>query len=238
VFLVKPLTLETLPSDRLSCKLVMCVLVETMTQAPGPLRREGVRELPIVGGNLALDFANTVDDPYGPQPFDYVADYRGLVTWSQRMGTVSDRSAVALHHIADDQPRQARATVRRAQDLRAAINETFGALADGRSPNAGWQQLRPFVTSAIQHAGVTSPPQPSLSWNLSDLESPLWPVAEAAYLLLVGPETQRLKRCAGCPWLFLDRSKNHSRRWCTMEICGTDEKIRRYVTKRADRRSR
>jgi predicted RNA-binding Zn ribbon-like protein len=217
----------------------MSVLVETMTQAAGPLRREGIRELPIVGGNLTLDFANTVDDPYGPQPFDYVADYRGLIAWSQRIGTVPDHSAAALHHIAEDHPRQARSTVRRAKDLRAAINETFGPLADGRSPDAGWQQLRPFVTSAIQHAGVTSsPPQPSLSWDFSDLESPLWPVAEAAYRLLVGPETQRLKRCAGCPWLFLDRSKNHSRRWCTMEICGTDEKIRRYVTKRADRRSR
>jgi predicted RNA-binding Zn ribbon-like protein len=68
------------------------------------------------------------------------------------------------------------------------------------------------------------------------LELPLWPVAEAAYRLLVGQEIQRLKRCAGCPWLFVDRSKNHSRRWCSMEICGTDEKMRRYVTKRADRR--
>jgi predicted RNA-binding Zn ribbon-like protein len=39
-----------------------------------------------------------------------------------------------------------------------------------------------------------------------------------------------------CPWLFLDGSKNGSRRWCTMNICGTDEKIRRYVSRRAERR--
>ena len=152
----------------------MSVLVETMTQAARPLRR-GDPELPIVGGNLILDFANTVDDPYGPQPFDYVADYRGLMAWSQRIGTVPARSAAALHHIAEDHPRQARSTVRRAKDLRAAINETFGALADGRSPDPGWQQLRPFVTAAIQHAGVmSSPPQPSLTWDFTDLESPLW----------------------------------------------------------------
>jgi predicted RNA-binding Zn ribbon-like protein len=209
-----------------------------MTQPQGPLRREGIRELSIVGGNLTLDFANTVDDPFGPQPFDYIADFRRLLAWSQRIGTVSDRSAVALQQTAEDNPRQAGATMRHAKDLRAAINETFGALADGRSPEAGWNQLRPFVTQALQHAGVMCSPHVLLSWDSSDLESPLWPVAEAAYRLLVGPEIQRLKRCAACPWLFLDRSKNHSRRWCTMEICGTDEKIRRYVTKRADRRSR
>ncbi len=207
-----------------------------MTQPQGPLRREGIRELSIIGGNLTLDFANTVDDPFGPQQFDYIADFRGLLAWSQRIGTVSDRSAAALNQIAEDNPRQARATVRRAKDLRAAINETFGALADGRSPDVGWQQLRPFVTHAVQHAGVISSPSVSLSWDFSALESPLWPVADAAYRLLVGPEMKRLKRCAACRWLFLDRSKNHSRRWCTMEICGTDEKIRRYVTKRADRR--
>lgn len=217
----------------------MFVLVETMRQAPVALRPAGIRELPIVGGNLALDFANSVDDPFGPQRFDHVADYRSLAAWSLRIGTVSDRSAAALRQIAEDHPRQARATVRRAKELRAGINETFGAIVNDRSPVAGWQRLRPFVTSAMRHAEVTSAaPHLSLAWDFSELESPLWPIAEAAYRLLVGPETHRLKRCAGCPWLFLDRSKNHSRRWCTMEICGTDEKIRRYVTKRADRRSR
>jgi predicted RNA-binding Zn ribbon-like protein len=220
-------------------QLVMSVLVETMRQVSGAVRPAGIRELAIVAGNLALDFANTVDDPFGPQRFDHVADYRGLAAWSQRVGTVSNSSASALRQIAENHPRQARATLRGAKDLRTAINETFGAVVDGRSPDAGWQQLRPFVTRAMQHARVTpSPTHLSLAWDFSELESPLWPVAEAAYRLLVGGEIHRLKRCAGCPWLFLDRSKNHSRRWCTMEICGTDEKIRRYVTKRADRRSR
>jgi predicted RNA-binding Zn ribbon-like protein len=54
---------------------------------------------------------------------------------------------------------------------------------------------------------------------------------------LTGPELQRLKRCAGRRWLFLDHSKNGRRRWCSMEVCGTYEKIRRYVTRRAQRRT-
>jgi predicted RNA-binding Zn ribbon-like protein len=75
------------------------------------------------------------------------------------------------------------------------------------------------------------------AWDLAHLQSPLWPVAEAAYRLLTGPDLQRVKRCAGCPWLFLDSSKNGSRRWCSMEVCGTHEKIRRYVNRRAERRT-
>jgi predicted RNA-binding Zn ribbon-like protein len=63
----------------------------------------------------------------------------------------------------------------------------------------------------------------------------LWPVAAAAHRLLTATELSRLKRCVGCPWLFLDRSKNGSRRWCSMEFCGTEEKMRRYVRKRRAR---
>lgn len=214
----------------------MSLLMETIRLAS--VRPAGIRELPIVAGNLALDFGNTIDDPLGPERFDHVANYGNLVAWSQRIGTLSAQSSATLLQLARDHPREAESTVQRGKELRAAINETFGAIVDGHSADTGWQQLRPFLTEAIRHAGVRSSSRNfSLVWDSTELGSPLWPVAEAAYRLLIGPEIQRLKRCVGCPWLFVDRSKNHSRRWCSMEICGTDEKMRRYVTKRADRRS-
>jgi predicted RNA-binding Zn ribbon-like protein len=198
---------------------------------------DGIRELPIVAGHLALDFANTVDDPEGPLRFDHVADYPRLLAWSERVGVLTDRAAADLRRAASAEPRRAAAAVRRAHSLRAALNETFGALADGEMSAAGWEQLRSFVITALQMAGLTSTPAGvALTWDYTELDSPLWPVAEAAYRLLIGPEMHRLKRCVGCPWLFLDRSKNQSRRWCSMEFCGTDEKMRRYVTKRAERR--
>jgi predicted RNA-binding Zn ribbon-like protein len=213
--------------------------METVEEPETALLPPGIRELPIVGGHLALDFANTVDDPFGPQHFDHVADYRGLVAWARRVGIVSDPSATALLRMARENPRRAASAVRRAASLRTALNETFGALVEGRPPEAGWERLRPFVTAALRRARLAPSGHPELTsaWDLSDLQSPLWPVAEAAYRLLTGPELERLKRCAGCPWLFLDQSRNGSRRWCSMEVCGTHEKIRRYVTRRAERRA-
>jgi predicted RNA-binding Zn ribbon-like protein len=219
-------------------QLVNCLLMETPS-TPSSRRPPGIRELPIVAGHLALDFANTVDDPLGPERFDHVADYPGLVAWSERVGTVSPEGAAGLRRAAASHPRRAAATVRQAAALRAALNDIFGALVDGRSPDAGWTELRPFVVSALQQARLTSPGARALpTWDMSEVASPLWPVAEAAYQLLTEAEPRRLKRCVACPWLFLDRSKNHSRRWCSMEICGTDEKVRRYVSTRAQRRAR
>jgi predicted RNA-binding Zn ribbon-like protein len=216
---------ETVP-DASAPKLVKWVLMETV-QLP-----DGIRELPIVGGDLALDFANTVDDPLGPERHDHIADYHSLLAWSLRMSLLTESEADRLLEISA--PRRAAAVVRRARWLREAINAAAGSVADGDEVD-GWDQLRPFVSAAVEQVELT---ELKPSWRFDRLESPLWPVAHAAYTLLTGPRAGRIKRCAGCPWLFLDQSKNGSRRWCSMEICGTTEKVRLYVSRRASRRAK
>jgi predicted RNA-binding Zn ribbon-like protein len=74
-------------------------------------------------------------------------------------------------------------------------------------------------------------------WALGeDLAGVLWPVAHSAIELLISGPLGRVKGCAGCNWLFVDESKNRSRRWCSMEECGTHAKMRRYVARRAAKR--
>lgn len=195
------------------------------------------RELPIVGGHLALDFANTVDDPEGPQRHDHVATYDGLLTWSVRVGVLGPRAAGALARQAEASPRSAVAVLRRAHALRDALNDTFGAIAGGRPvPSGSWTALRPFVVEALTEADLGRDHE--LTWSFDDLRSPLRPVATTAVDLLRSEQVGRVKQCAGCPWLFLDGSRNGSRRWCSMEDCGTHQKVTRYVARRAERRSR
>jgi predicted RNA-binding Zn ribbon-like protein len=178
----------------------------------------GIRELPIVGGHLALDFANTIDDPEGRARHDHIATYAGLVDWSVRIGIVGEH-----------RPDNATATLEQAHALRQTIIETFTEVALGE-PSTHWTELRPYVAEAIGAAQLTSDYRPTWPGSM------LAPVAYAAFELLTGPELHRVKRCGGCPWLFLDQSKNGSRRWCAMNDCGTHAKIQRYVAKRAARR--
>src|SRR4051794_33374492 len=93
-----------------------------------PVRPPGIRPLPVLGGHLALDFANTVDDPLGPERWDHIADYSALLYWAVRR----DLASPALHAVADARPAEAGALVRRAAELRDALNDTFGAVVDGR----------------------------------------------------------------------------------------------------------
>jgi predicted RNA-binding Zn ribbon-like protein len=200
------------------------------------------RELPIVGGHLALDFANTVDDPLGPARHDHAASYLDLIRWAVRTTTIRRRAAAALRRDAATDPAGAAAALESAHQLRAALNDIFGAVADGARIAPGhWTRLRPFVANAVAAATLERSGSNALRWtwnDTTDLTAVLHPIALAAAELLTSPDLSRIKRCARCPWLFLDNSKNHSRRWCDMNDCGRAQKIERYVARRAAARQR
>ena len=67
------------------------------------------------------------------------------------------------------------------------------------------------------------------------LDRMLWPIAQSAADLLTSDELGSVKQCSGCSWLFVDRSRNHSRRWCDMRVCGNRAKARRYYERHRGR---
>jgi predicted RNA-binding Zn ribbon-like protein len=69
-------------------------------------------------------------------------------------------------------------------------------------------------------------------WTGRHPDRPLWPIAVAAVDLLRSDRLARVRQCDNCPWLFLDRSRNGSRRWCSMDECGAHVKMRRYRARR------
>ena len=178
------------------------------------------RELPIVAGHLALDFANTVDDPLGPARHDHLATPAELVRWAARVGLPVELEPSG-------------AVLQEAHALRDVLNRVFGAVVDGTPPP--WPELRPYAAEAVARSHLDEAHQ--LAWEPTpDGRFLLWPVTQAAQDLLTSAEVHRVKRCAGCPWLFVDRSRNGSRRWCAMNDCGTHAKIRKSVDRRAERR--
>jgi predicted RNA-binding Zn ribbon-like protein len=207
-----------------------------METAPSP------RELPILGGHLALDFANTVDDPLGTARHDHASTYGDIVSWAVRVGILTEDRASRLLRVAALRPGGAATTVGRAHELRDALNTIFGGVVDRAADTPShWTRLRPFVVDAVAAATLddAGPGAPRWVWpGDDDLAVVVHPVAAAAADLLVSDDLTRLKRCARCPWLFLDSSKNHSRRWCDMNDCGKAQKIERYVARRAAARRR
>ena len=194
---------------------------------------EYIEKLRIVGGDVALDFVNTED---GDPPVDCLRGYGDLVAWSVLVGLLSVEEGERLLEVADLRPESAEAAYRDALKLRGALQDVFRAVAEEKAPaSLDLETVRKHEIEALSRAELVQDDE-GFRWewrNLRDLSGMLWTVAHSAAGLLTSGDLDRLKHCAGCYWVFLDASRNRSRRWCTMEVCGTDENKRRYVAKRA-----
>jgi predicted RNA-binding Zn ribbon-like protein len=136
--------------------------------------------------------------------------------------------------LASEAPGQAQSALRHAVQLREAIHAIFAAVAERRGiPSTDLARLNASVQNAAEHARITHANRRfTWEWILPDsrLDSMLWPVARVASELLTSDDLAYVRRCASepCGWLFLDRTKNHSRRWCEMKVCGNRDKARKY----------
>jgi predicted RNA-binding Zn ribbon-like protein len=205
----------------------------------------------LVGGDLCLDFVNTVGgrEAEGPRGAvqvreDKLRDYGDLVAWSRHAGVATEDRGRELARQAGRRPAEAAAVLARARGLREALYRVLRALMDGGRPDAGdLEALNDEVADARRREKLVAGGG-RLRWEAAEdaepLASLLWPVGRAASALLTSGDLSRLRECGGdgCGWLFLDQSRNRSRQWCTMEDCGNLSKVRRFRRKRRQRRSR
>jgi predicted RNA-binding Zn ribbon-like protein len=191
-----------------------------------------VTDLELVGGAVALDFANTREGDPGP---DHLREFDDLAAWGAHAGVIDAGTAERLAGAAPEHPSDAERALERALRLRTAVDRIFRALAEGREPAAGaLGELRRIHAQAVAHGRlVRGGGRFDWTWDGEDLDRVLWPVAGSAVDLLRSGPLDRLKACAACPWLFLDLSRNRSRRWCSMNECGGRAKMRRYRARRA-----
>ncbi|BBH69639.1 hypothetical protein ACTI_63240 [Actinoplanes sp. OR16] len=191
----------------------------------------------LYGGNTCLDFANTVDARGTGTLEEHLSDYGDLVRWSAYAGLLDEPATRHLRTLAAARPQAAQASLAAALTLREAIFRIFAGLADGSAPAPADLTLvqqgyaAALATARLEHRDG------AFVWNLpaDNLHRAWWPAAVAAAKLLTGGPLDRVKVCAsgnGCRGLFLDTSKNNSRRWCTMDDCGTEAKIRRQTARR------
>jgi predicted RNA-binding Zn ribbon-like protein len=195
------------------------------------------------GGALCLDFANTLSGRGTQAEIEELGEYGHLVAWGRQAGVLDPDAVTALAELARNRPRQAEAVRRRAITLREAIFRIFARAASGEAPGEGdLAELNGSLGRALGHLRLSVGPT-GAGWGWEDdaptLDRVLWPVAwSAAEMLTRRERLERVRECASgtCRWLFLDRSRNRSRRWCDMKVCGNRDKARRHYRKTKGRR--
>jgi predicted RNA-binding Zn ribbon-like protein len=206
-----------------------------------------VTTMKLVGGDPCLDFVNTVGGRVpaaGAAPArvrdDKLRSYRDLVAFALRARLVDQATGRRLLRRAQARPRAATAALRRAQLFREALYRTLQALARGRPPAPADLAAINAEIKATRAREVLAGGGEGLRWEWRGperLESPLWPIVRAAAALLPSAGRVKVGQCGGedCGWLFLDRSRNRRRQWCTMEDCGNLAKVRRFRERQAAR---
>jgi predicted RNA-binding Zn ribbon-like protein len=192
----------------------------------------------LTGGLLCLDFANTLDDRADVHPQELLNSYNDLVSWSQQTHVLTEQEAQRLLEKAARRPSEATRVLKRAVDIREAIFRIFKAVAEDVSPeDEDLVSLSAAFADAQKHAQIV-PNANGFRWDWTgkadDLDCMLWQVVRSAADFLTSDDLDTVRVCASdsCNWLFIDTSKNHSRRWCNMKSCGNREKARRFYTRK------
>ena len=203
-------------------------MVETEIQAPN---------FEFTGNHLCLDFTNTVQDR-STSPRELLNSYSDLLLWGQGAQILTEDEAERLREEAARDTREAKAVLQRAIDLREALYRIFFAVTRDSSPaQADLHTLNSEFSKAMSQACIV-PTKDSfaLDWTGKEkaLDRMLWTLARSAADLLTSAELDDVRVCAAedCNWLFMDTSKNHTRRWCDMKSCGNRAKARKHYTQK------
>jgi predicted RNA-binding Zn ribbon-like protein len=186
----------------------------------------------LFAGHPALELVNTLDLRFSPNPQELLSTYADLLRFAAQLRFMSKEQARRLGRTvrAHDGQRVLASIVELREALAAVLNAWVDSdkVADGQL-----KMLESQFHAAAIHRSLRSGDE-RLVWSWSGFEQradlPLWKLAQSASDLLVSEDAKLVKGCGDptCRWLFLDVSKNHTRRWCDMKTCGNRMKARRH----------
>ena len=191
---------------------------------------------PLVGGDPALNFLNTIHDWTAAERRDYLTSYADALRFGEASGLLSPAEVRRLQGASI-------AEMRRLRELRSRLERIFRAAVESRSPSR--EDLDALARDVAAAAAMTIIHRSNDHYSRTIDSARGGPatlrlrIADAATALLTGPpETlKRLKACPACGWFFRDDTRSATRKWCSMATCGSPAKSRSYYwrTKRDSR---
>jgi predicted RNA-binding Zn ribbon-like protein len=207
--------------------------------------------LRVVGGDVALDLVNTVEPRLKGQvpERDHLDSSTALLAWAERVGLIDAPSQEQVSEAWAREPGAAATALEDVQQLRRAVGAAVDAArthVTNPTTDLALQSVLQRAAAALTRSTLTldvegqRPVRRTVGTHPTTLLADR--LAVAALDLLQTADLHRLKSCppehGGCGWVFLDTSKNGSRRWCSMDDCGTHAKSRRLTQRRRDSRSK
>ncbi len=194
-------------------------------------------EFQLIAGHLALDFANTLDYRYDPDRLiDLFPSYERFLAFCRQTEVISAAQTRKLLDRLSELESQC--VLKEVIELREALYFLMLSAVHGRSPEESHlRALNGFLskTRSVDEVVWHKRKFVRSSRDLTERpDGPLRQVVDAAVILITSSDICSVRECSEktCRWLFLDRSRNHSRRWCDMQLCGNRSKAMRFYARR------
>ncbi len=206
-----------------------------------PTEKTSPQPFELIADNVCLDFINTLDNRPSGQPTELLKRFSDVVRFCEQSGLLPHAEAARVIERSHGAPNAAEQTLRSARELREALFVVFMAVVECKKiPGDSLARVNGAIQYAAQHSRL-APAKSGFEWEFDPVASPerpfdpiLWPIARAAAELLASGELALVRICSAdtCQWLFLDTSKNHHRRWCSMKICGNRAKAQKFYARK------
>lgn len=187
-----------------------------------------------IGGWPCLDFVDSKNWDSQEAKYERFQQYDDLVWWNIEADFLPDKAAQALFERARLQPDRAATVFEQGLRLRDEVHRCLAEIAAGKGPETiDLSRLNAWIGQSVAQSQLAAEGE-RFRWQWSGqpdaLERVLWPIVWSTAELLTSDQLGRVKQCAGesCGWIFLDTTKNGSRRWCEMGHCGNRAKAKRY----------
>ena len=201
-------------------------------------KKRNPENIKLVGGRLCLDFVNTLDWRGTDHPQEFLNSYNDLILWCRHVGICTHQESKHMCQFADRSANDAKMVLNRAVKLRETIYRLFSAKIDKKDPaNADLVVFNKNLARSMRESKITKL-RDGYTWDINgnkmNLDWILNPIIRSAADVLVSNELNKVKACAdlACGWLFMDVSRNQSRRWCDMKDCGNRAKASRFYNKK------
>ena len=196
-----------------------------------------VETIELEGGWLCLNFTNTVSNRFKEPLLDYLEEPADWLLWIKRLQLASAQDIGKIEKFAKNNEMLAEDQLKEIISFREALYNIFHALTRQGEPGKNSIELfNQQLSLTLQKLNLKVYPDGVVgeNWKIAehDLLVPFYPIVKSAYELLTSYLLPRVKECDNCGWLFLDKSKNQSRRWCSMHTCGSSDKSKRYYRKK------
>jgi len=188
--------------------------------------------LPLLGGRLAIDFANIPSYPGAPAE---TLSWEELIAFLQTSRIVSEERGSTLLALSGSDPDAAQSLLSRAVRLRDALRKSFGAMVRKEALVREWSepinQILRITEGHDELVGEGNTWRMEFQAREGGLDWLLAAIARSAAEIIVEGPRARLRICAnpGCTLFFSDNSRTRRRRWCSMAICGNRHKVASFA---------